>query len=122
MKRAMCLLIAITLLAGLMIASPGYAGDGSPPPSPLSEPSIMTAKLGEAPSTAPPGELIIVDCALLRPLGIAAMGIGLGGAIVALPFAATTGNFKVVGNELIMKPFIYTFKRPLGQMDYAYPF
>jgi hypothetical protein len=64
------------------------------------------------------GEYILVDALILRPLGIAAGLIGLGGSIVAYPFACVTCSGDRVDRELIQKPWDHTFKRPIGDIDF----
>jgi hypothetical protein len=46
------------------------------------------------------------------------MGVGLVGALVALPFAALSGSTDRVKQRLIVEPFEYTFKRPVGNLNY----
>ncbi len=70
------------------------------------------------PCESPPGELIVVDTLVLRPLGVAACIIGLAGAVVALPFAAASNSADRVAQSLIVEPFQYTFQRPLGTLSY----
>jgi hypothetical protein len=65
----------------------------------------------------PPGELILADVLILRPLGIAASIVGLAGSVISAPFAATSNSFGVVNEKLIREPFDYTWCRPLGQME-----
>jgi hypothetical protein len=99
------IVLAVLLLLGTVV--PGYAqGDyGVPPDSTL--------------CNTPPGEWIIVDILFLRPAGIAAMGVGLVGALIALPFAALSGSTDRVTQRLIKEPFAYTFKRPVGDLNYT---
>jgi hypothetical protein len=64
------------------------------------------------------GERILVDFFVLRPLGIAAGLIGLGSAVVMAPTVVCTSSQERVNRELIEKPFEYTFKRPLGDINF----
>jgi hypothetical protein len=73
---------------------------------------------GAAPSRAS-GEEIIVDAFILRPAGLAALGVGTVAALVALPFAIITNSGDFVTQRLIVDPFEYTFKRPFGDMGSA---
>lgn len=66
----------------------------------------------------PPGELILADVLILRPLGIVASAVGLAGSIVSIPFAASSCSGDLVERKLIQEPFDYTWCRPLGDVDY----
>jgi len=76
-------------------------------------------ELGERPEDNPPGELILFDAAILRPLGLAATVIGMVSSILVTPWAITSHSECRVGRELVEKPFNYTFERPLGTVDYC---
>jgi hypothetical protein len=58
---------------------------------------------------------VIYDVLIMRPLGLAACIVGLAAAVVALPFAIPSGSTDKVYQALIVDPFHYTFKRPLGK-------
>ncbi len=66
---------------------------------------------------------VIIDTVALRPLGIAAIGIGTAAVIVSLPFAVITGTTGSTARSLVKAPVEYTFSRPLGEFnngqDYA---
>lgn len=62
--------------------------------------------------------MIIADVLFLRVAGLVAMVIGAAGAVLALPFAAVTGDCDVVCRALLIRPYEYTFVRPLGQTDW----
>lgn len=64
------------------------------------------------------GEDIIFDAIVLRPLGIASLIIGLAGTIISAPFAGPSQSFDVVVDELLEKPVDFTFKRPLGDLNF----
>jgi len=113
MKQVLSLLLAGALILTPMTARPCSAQE-SAPPSPVSRQTDSAP----ADHQDPPGELIIADVLIMRPLGMAACIIGLAGAIVAAPFAATTNSFDRVSRQLVNVPFNYTFVRPLGQMEY----
>jgi len=66
----------------------------------------------------PPGELILADVLILRPLGIASQIVGLAGSIVSLPWAASSCSGCLVQKKLIKEPFDYTWCRRLGDVDY----
>ena len=58
---------------------------------------------------------VIIDVLILRPVGLATCVLGIAAAIVATPFALTSGSTKEVYELLIADPFYYTFKRPIGE-------
>jgi hypothetical protein len=113
MKKMLSLLVVGTLFVAL-IHVPAFGGDESTPSSPLSS-RTMTA---DRPHQDPPGELIIADVLFLRPAGMVACVVGVVGAFLTWPFAATSNSGDLVGRQLMIKPFRYTFERPLGQMDW----
>lgn len=113
MKQVLSLVLVGTLIVALLTAPPADAQETAPP-SPVSGSTDSTPNIHKD----PPGELIIADVLIMRPLGIAACAIGLVGAIVAAPFSAATNSFDRVNRQLINVPFNYTFARPLGQMEY----
>lgn len=119
MKRTLSLLVILSFLIG-SIPVPAGAGDGkAPPPSPL--PTTSTTFRAEEELTVkgpPPGELMLVDGVILRPLGIAALIVGAVGNLILLPFSLTSKSLPQAEQELIQKPFDYTFKRPVGEVDY----
>ncbi len=55
-----------------------------------------------------------VDLAAARPLGIASTILGASTFIVSSPFSALGNNFGQSFDTLVKKPFMYSFKRPLG--------
>ncbi len=60
---------------------------------------------------------VIIDTIALRPLGIAAIGVGTAAFIVSLPFAVITGTTGSTARSLIQAPVKYTFSRPLGEFN-----
>lgn len=58
---------------------------------------------------------VIVDTVALRPLGIAAIGVGTAAFIVSLPFAVISGTTGKTARIFIKAPVDYTFARPLGE-------
>lgn len=60
------------------------------------------------------GTDMLVDAVLLRPLGLATTLAGVVLTVVALPFTIPSGSVQASARELISKPAVYTFKRPLG--------
>ncbi len=105
MKRII-LILTITLLS--MTALPVLAQEVLPP-----DPTA-TGRF-----TAPPtGEFIIWDALILRPMGLAAMAVGAGGAVLAYPWTRSSHSQDRVRRELFQKPYSYTFCRPLGDIDF----
>lgn len=66
---------------------------------------------------APSGEMMLYDLILVRPVSLAACGIGLVGSLLAMPFAAMSNQDREVSRRLIAEPFAYTFTRPVGHFD-----
>jgi len=58
---------------------------------------------------------VVIDVLILRPVGVATCVIGLVASVVALPFAIPSHSTEKVHRALILEPFYYTFKRPLGK-------
>jgi len=57
---------------------------------------------------------ITADVFAVRPAGIASTILGTVTFVLASPFSALGGNFDHSYQELVIKPFNYTFKRPIG--------
>ena len=100
--------IILTVFATLAVSIPAFAEDVLPP-----DPSLT----GDF-STQYMGERVVVDFFFLRPLGLISSAIGLGSAIATYPLACATKSTDRVNKELLEKPFSYTFKRPLGDIDF----
>jgi hypothetical protein len=62
----------------------------------------------------PPFGSILADVIFLRPLGIAGLALGTAAAVVAAPFALPSGSMDAVGRTLIVAPYDFTFRRPVG--------
>jgi hypothetical protein len=68
----------------------------------------------------PPGELLIADAVILRPLGVVASAIGvISASVLTFPWAYSSDSYSWdrVHKELICEPFWYTFERPMGDLD-----
>jgi len=120
-RKILCAWVIVAFMFGC-IALPVRAQDAAPQP-PANRPTAMydqgLSPYGLGGEHDPPGELIIADSLIMRPLGIVACAVGLVSAsIFAFPWAATSNSYDRVGRELVQKPFDYTFKRPLGDVDY----
>lgn len=70
---------------------------------------------GRAPSRDPVE--MAADALVARPAGVAATVVGAAVYLVALPFAAISGDVKETGRVLVGGPARWTFRRPLGQLD-----
>jgi hypothetical protein len=57
---------------------------------------------------------VAADALVVRPVGLAATAIGAAIFVVALPFAAITGDIDGTARALVDTPARYTFKRKLG--------
>ena len=63
---------------------------------------------------APTGDKMAGDIAVIRPISIGCLIVSTGAYLVALPFAAMGGNAKETTQKMVVEPFNYTFRRPLG--------
>lgn len=120
MKRAMSLWVVLVLLAGLIAVPAAYAGDTSAPPRvpPMTRQTPDTSQMPPFTDSAnPPGELLLVDALILRPIGLIACFVGLAGTVATLPTAITSNSTDRTVKELADRPFQYTFTRPLGDVD-----
>jgi hypothetical protein len=62
-----------------------------------------------------------VDALVLRPLGLAATIIsGIGFFFLVLPWAALTDTVDEAAERVVMRPYRFTFERPLGFPTYSY--
>lgn len=103
MKKLLASIAAVFMLLGLLaqpIMAQQYSVGGS-----------------YTPQEPPEGDVMLYDLVLVRPVGLAACGLGLIGSLVAMPFAAMGHNEKEVSQRLIKDPFAFTFTRPLGHFD-----
>ncbi len=57
------------------------------------------------------------DAILVRPLGLVATVLGFGLFVVSVPFSALGGNTGEAWDAMVAKPAIFTFVRPLGDLD-----
>ncbi len=62
---------------------------------------------------------ILVDAAVLRPLGIVATVLGAAVTVVTLPFSLPTGSAGSAAHAMIVEPAEYTFNRPLGDFHHC---
>lgn len=66
----------------------------------------------------PDGSVIVLDVLMARPLGIAAIALGAGVFIIALPFTLPTRTVGTAADRLVADPFRFTFIRPIGETHY----
>ncbi len=62
------------------------------------------------------GDAMLFDLILLRPLGLASVGIGFAATVVAFPFSVIANNTREVGDAMLGETTNYTFVRPLGEV------
>jgi len=75
--------------------------------------AAMQTDTGQQPTTVSSG-YITADIFAARPVGLTSTVFGTAAFIISSPFSALGGNFEHAFNEMVKKPFLYTFKRPLG--------
>lgn len=66
-------------------------------------------------TAAPSPEAMTADALIVRPIGILAIFLGTAVAIVATPFAVTSGSTGQVYKTLVGQPFNFAIRRPLGE-------
>lgn len=64
------------------------------------------------------GEKMVFDAIVLRPAGLITTVAGSAIYTISLPFSLLGGNEKEARENLVKNPARYTFKRPLGELDY----
>ncbi len=68
-----------------------------------------------------PGDAMLLDFVILRPLGIIASGLGIATAVVVTPFTLmSSGKTAAAYKALVVDPLSYTFRRPLGDLENDY--
>lgn len=80
----------------------------------------MTAVPAEAATMEeePSSTAIVFDVLITRPLGIVATAVGAAVFIVGLPFTIPTRSVGIAAEKLVADPLKFTFRRPVGEMDY----
>lgn len=118
MRRMTHFLVVLALLMGA-VWSPAYAGGGySRDCEPGCVPATYPCPRDCYEEDTPPGEFIILDALVLRPLGLVSMAVGFAGAVVASPWGCSSCTSYRIEKELLEKPWNYTFARPLGEEEY----
>ena len=64
------------------------------------------------------GEKMVFDAVVLRPVGLVTTVAGSAIYTISLPFSLLGGNEKEARENLVNNPARYTFKRPLGDLEY----
>ena len=64
------------------------------------------------------GEKMVLDALVLRPVGLVTTVAGSAVYVVSLPFSLLGGNEQAARESLVNEPARYTFKRPLGDVEY----
>jgi hypothetical protein len=73
------------------------------------------ARAGQAAQKQRPAfERVAADVIVVRPLGAAGLALGTAATIVAMPVTIPKGKTKEVSRRLMLKPYEFTFRRPLG--------
>ncbi|MHC1742127.1 MAG: hypothetical protein AB9873_03730 [Syntrophobacteraceae bacterium] len=123
MKRTLLvLLVAAFVITGVVVPActatdyfgrsmftTGHTRPGCPPTPEL-------AVFEEEAEGDPSGEAIIFDAVIMRPLSLASIVLGVAGTVVSAPWAETSCSWDRVHRQLLMKPYMYTFCRPLGDI------
>jgi hypothetical protein len=60
---------------------------------------------------------VAADALVVRPLGLAATAVGAAIFVVALPFAAISGDVNRTAKTLVGAPARFTFRRRLGDFE-----
>ena len=63
-------------------------------------------------------DLVVLDVALIRPVGIVSVVVGTALFILSLPVSIPSGSVGTAANSLVKDSFEYTFIRPVGDFDY----
>jgi len=99
------ILITSGLMVALLFVSVSHAADRGH--YSRNNPDILTM-----------GEKMVLDAVVLRPIGLVTTVAGMAVYTVSLPFSLLGGNEPAAREHLVKDPARYTFKRPLGELDY----
>ncbi|GEM_PF-93634 len=82
--------------------------------------AAMVIFIGAVPAHAEvmQSDLVVLDVALIRPVGIVSVVVGTALFIVSLPVSVPSGSVGTVAKSLVKDSFEYTFIRPVGDFDY----
>ncbi|MBL9138623.1 MAG: hypothetical protein JNK85_22330 [Verrucomicrobiales bacterium] len=110
----------LRVILGLALAVSGVRGAQAQQSSGQAT-SSATSPAATTTSNAPDPVEVAADALVVRPVGIAATAIGAAVYLVALPFAAISGDAKRTGRALVGTPAKFTFKRRLGDFGGSAP-
>jgi len=73
----------------------------------------------DVPSGGGNPDAMLPDLFIVRPFSVVATVLGAAVFLVALPFTVPTRTTGEAANEFVVRPFEYTFNRPLGDFDHS---
>jgi hypothetical protein len=79
--------------------------------------SLLVTPLSAAEKKEPSPDEVAADLLFVRPVAFSAVIVGSAIYIISLPFTIPTGNAKLAGRKLVVKPWKYTFSKPLGELE-----
>ena len=80
--------------------------------------TAIAAGAGPARAEITQSDLVVLDVALIRPVGIVSVVVGTALFILSLPVSIPSGSVGTAANSLVKDSFEYTFIRPVGDFDY----
>jgi len=107
-KKIMIGLWALVLVASMMVPALAQEGQAVPPPA-----APLPVEVRYAP--APSGGAMIFDFLIVRPVSFVGLAIGTGISIAATPFALASKSTGPVYERLVVEPFNFAVRRPLGE-------
>jgi hypothetical protein len=78
-------------------------------------PTDAAGPVVEPGASAPSQAVMAVDVCIVRPVSIVGLFLGTAVAIVATPFALMSGTTDQVYKKLVVEPFDFAMRRPLGE-------
>jgi len=81
--------------------------------------SAMAMAHDSFPSDGANPDGMLPDLFLVRPVGLVGTVLGSAVFLVALPFTLPTHTAGEAANSFVIRPFEYTFNRPLGDFDHC---
>lgn len=105
-------LLSVALVAILGVAASPRSWSAEPVTSAAPAPNPPAAVATGHPTD--PAE-VAADALVVRPVGFAATVVGAAIFVVALPFAAISGDVHNTGKALVGAPAKFTFQRRLGE-------
>lgn len=83
----------------------------------VSVPLSATAQSVVEDDNAKEAAAMAADAIIVRPLGIVATVLGFGLFVISVPFSALGGNVPEAWDAMVTRPAVFTFARPLGELD-----